>query len=111
MVDTHPFTGSPRACDLYSIQNQITQSLRRALRLVSTREEWERAIAAISEARSGTATQLDREDGGPISAGSYFSVLLEHASTPVASPLVVERMEQELANEEKGGTALSDATC
>ncbi|WP_138679060.1 ATP-binding protein [Candidatus Accumulibacter phosphatis] len=108
VVDTHPFTGSPRACDLYSIQNLITQSLRRALRLVSTRDDWQRAIAAISEARSGTATQLDREDSGPISAGSYFSVLLEHASTPVASPVVVETMEQELANEEKGGTYYSN---
>ncbi len=108
VVDTHPFTGSPRACDLYSIQSQITQSLRRALRLVSTRDDWQRAIAAISEARSGTATQLDREDSGPISAGSYFSVLLEHASTPVASPVVVETMEQELATEEKGGTYYSN---
>lgn len=108
VVDTHPFTGSPRACDLYSIQNQITQSLRRALRLTTTRDDWQRAIAAISEARSGTATQLDREDSGPISAGSYFSVLLEHASTPVASPVVVETMERELGNEEMGGTYYSN---
>jgi hypothetical protein len=108
VVDTHPFTGSPRACDLYAIHNLITQSLRRALRLLHTRDEWQRAIAAVSEARSGTATQLDREDGGPISAGSYFSVLLEHASTPAASPFIAETMEQELANEEKSGTYYSN---
>lgn len=108
VVDTHPFTGSPRACDLYAIQSLITKSLRRALRLLHTRDEWQRAIAAVSEARSGTATQLDREDSGPISASSYFSVLLEHASTPVASPLVVQTLEQELANEEKGGTYYSN---
>jgi hypothetical protein len=108
VVDTHPFAGSPRACDLYAIQYLITKSLRRALRLLHTRDEWQRAIAAVSEARSGTATQLDREDSGPISASSYFSVLLEHASTPVASPLVVETLEQELANEEKGGTYYSN---
>lgn len=108
VVDTHPFTGSPRACDLYAIQGLITESLRRALRLLRTPNEWQRAIAAVSEARSGTATQLDREDSGPISASSYFSVLLEHASTPIASALVVQTLEQELANEEKGGTYYSN---
>ncbi|MBS0368619.1 MAG: ATP-binding protein [Proteobacteria bacterium] len=108
VVDTHPFTGSPRACDLYAIQGLITESLRRALRLLRTSTEWQRAIGAISEARSGTATQLDREDSGPISASSYFSVLLEHASTPIASALVVQTLEQELANEEKGGTYYSN---
>ena len=108
VVDTHPFTGSPRACDLYAIQGLITESLRRALRLLRTSIEWQRAIGAISEARSGTATQLDREDSGPISASSYFSVLLEHASTPIASALVAQTLEQELANEEKGGTYYSN---
>jgi hypothetical protein len=108
LVDTHPFTGSPRACDLYAIQSLITKSLQRALRLVQTPEEWQHAIAAVSEARSGTATQLDREDSGPISASSYFSILLEHASTPGASPLIVQTMERELANEEKGGTYYSN---
>lgn len=108
VVDTHPFTGSPRACDLYSIRSLITESLRRALRLLQTPDEWQRAIAAVSEARSGTATRLDREDSGPISASSYFSILLEHASTPVASPLVVQTLEQELGNEEKGGTYYSN---
>lgn len=108
VVDTHPFTGSPRACDLYAIQGLITESLRRGLRLLRTSNEWQRAIGAISEARSGTATQLDREDSGPISASTYFSVLLEHASTPIASALVAQTLEQELANEEKGGTYYSN---
>lgn len=108
VADTHPFTGSPRACDLYAIQGLITESLRRALRLLRTSNEWQSAIGAVSEARSGTATQLDREDSGPISASSYFSVLLEHASTPIASALVAQRLEEELANEERGGTYYSN---
>lgn len=107
VVDTHPFTGSPRACDLYAIQGLITESLQRGLRLLRTSTEWQRAIGAISKARSGTATQFDREDSGPISASTYFSVLLEHASTPIASALVTQTLEQELANEEKGGTYYS----
>lgn len=108
VVDTHPFSGSPRACDLYSIQALITDSLRRALRLPQTPDEWLYAIIKVAKARSDTATQLDREDGGPITASSYFSVLLEHASVPTASTSIVQTLEQDLTNEEKGGTYYSN---
>lgn len=108
VVDTRPFVGSPRACDLYAIQGLITESLRRALRLLRTTDEWRHAIVAISDARSGTATRLDREDGGPITAGAYFSVLLRHASEPAASALVVKTLEQELIEEEGSGTYYSN---
>lgn len=108
VVDTRPFVGSPRACDLYAIQGLIAESLRRALRLLRTTEEWQHAIAAISDARSGTATRMDREDGGPITAGAYFSILLRHASEPAASALIVKTLEQELVEEEGSGTYYSN---
>lgn len=108
VVDTRPFVGSPRACDLYAIQGLIAESLRRALRLLRTTDEWQHAIVAISGARSGTATRLDREDGGPITAGAYFSVLLRHASAPTASALIVKTLEQELVEEEGSGTYYSN---
>lgn len=108
VVDTHPFRGSPRACDLYSIRDLISDSLRRALHLPRTADEWQAAISRISEARSETATRLDREDGGPISATSLISMLLEHAATPAASTVVAQVLEKELANEERGGTYYSN---
>lgn len=107
VVDTNPFTGSPAACHLYSIEALIAESLRRSMGLLRNAEEWRHAIASISEARSETATQLDREDSGPISAHNYFSLLLEHAATPAATALIVERLEEELASEEQSGTYYS----
>lgn len=108
LVDTSPFSGSPRACDLYAIQGLITDSLRRTFGLLRTTEEWHLAIAAVSGARSGTATQLDREDGGPITASAYFSMLLEHASAPPASALIIQTLDRELAREEQSGTYYSN---
>lgn len=107
IADTRPFHGKPRACDLYSIRRAIDESLARGISLVSTHEEWKHAIDCISQARSGTATRLDREDGGPITAGSFFSTLLAHASTPVASNLIIEALERELVDEEANGTYYS----
>lgn len=108
VADTNPFTGTPRACDLYAIQGLITESIQRALPLLRTPDEWQHAVAAITKARSGTATQLDREDSGPISASSYFTLLLEQALTPAASALVIQRLEEELDLEERGGTYYSN---
>jgi hypothetical protein len=104
ITDTRPFHGEPRACDLYSIHRIIDESLARGLALVRTREEWKHAIDCISEARAGTATRLDREDGGPITAGSFFSILLDHASSPMASNIIVAALERELDAEEESGT-------
>lgn len=105
--DTRPFEGAPRACDLYSIHSLINESLTRALTLVRSRDEWEHAIDCISRARDGTATRLDREDGGPITAGAFFSLLLPHASTPAAD-LIVGALEREVVDEEASGTYYSN---
>ncbi|MEM1404976.1 MAG: ATP-binding protein [Pseudomonadota bacterium] len=106
--DTRPFAGSPRACDLYSIHAQIDQSIRRALNLVVTAEEWQHCTDALAKARTDTSTQFDREDGGPISTSSFFSMLLEQVSRPSAAAAVVPCLERELMSEEEGGTYYSN---
>lgn len=108
VFDTRPFAGSPRACDLYAIHGLITQSIRGALRLSRSTDEWQHALNAISATRFGTTTRLDREDGGPITAGAYFSMLMRYASVPTASVLIVKTLEQELLEEEGGGTYYSN---
>ncbi|GAB3437258.1 ATP-binding protein [Massilia solisilvae] len=103
-ADTRPFHGTPRPCDLYSIHRIIDESLARGLTFVRTTEDWEHALNCILEARSGTSSRLDREDGGPITASSFFSILLAHASSPVASDVIIAVLERELEAEEANGT-------
>ncbi len=107
--DVRPFVGSPRACDLYLIHSVIAESLARALRLPRTLEEWDYAISSISEVRLGIATQMDREDGGAISANTFFSILIPYAKHESASQLVVDALDRELVAEERdGGTYYSN---
>lgn len=71
--DTRPFVGSPRACDLYSIHPIIKASLVRALKLLKTREEWEKALSIISMVRNDTTTYLDRDENSPLSGDVLYS--------------------------------------
>jgi len=107
--DVRPFVGSPRACDLYRIHSVIAESLTRALNFPITLEDWEYAISSISEARLGTATHMDREDGGPISANTFFSILIPYAIHESSSQLVVDALDRVLVDEERdGGTYYSN---
>ena len=107
--DVRPFVGKPRACDLYQIHSVIAESLARALNLPRTPEEWTCAISSMSEARLGTATRMDREDGGPISASAFFSILIPHAKHDCVSPLIVDALNRVLVEEEReGGTYYSN---
>ncbi|WP_291915183.1 ATP-binding protein [Limnohabitans sp.] len=106
-VDMRPFVGSPRACDLYFIHGLINESLERGLSLLRAPAEWNLAVDCIAEARNSTATRLDREDGGPITAGAFFSILLSHAKNPQASVAIIQALEKMLADEEESGTYYS----
>lgn len=106
-VDTRPFSGTPRACDLYFIHGLINDSLKRAFSLLRSTEEWHKAISCVDEARSKTATHLDREDGGPITAGAFMSILLSFATNADATEVIAEALEKKLADEEVSGTYYS----
>ncbi|ASL43707.1 hypothetical protein bAD24_I09460 [Burkholderia sp. AD24] len=106
-VDTRPFVGTPRACDLYFVRGLINESLKRALSLLRSAQEWQHAIEQISEARNNTATYLDREDGGPITAGAFISILLSFAANPQAKAAIRAALERKLDDEEASGTYYS----
>lgn len=106
-VDMRPFVGTPRACDLYFVRGLINESLERGLSLLRSAQEWRQAIDYISEAHSKTATYLDREDGGPITAGAFISILLSFAANPYATEAIKVVLENKLADEEASGTYYS----
>lgn len=102
--DTHPFVGEPRACDLYRIWSVIADSLTWAVSLVQSPDEWALALEAITRASHETGTRLDREDGGPISTGTLLDFLGRHAADPVGGPTVLRIFEQEVDQQNRGGT-------
>ncbi|PLK49846.1 ATP-binding protein [Uliginosibacterium sp. TH139] len=106
-VDTRPFVGTPRACDLYFSRGVIMESVGRGLLLLRSAQDWQLALESLFEARSKTATHFDREDGGPITAGAFFSILLSHIGNPQATDAITTILEKQLEDEEASGTYYS----
>lgn len=102
--DVHPFTGKPRACDLWAIRSVIRETVVWGLSLLRTEAEWRDVLDAIAIAAEGTASRLDREDGGPLPTGMLLEVLLPYVMDPVGGPLVHAAVERQMARSEAVGT-------
>ena len=71
-TDTDPFTGTPRACDLYSVEALIADNIAQALEIVVD-ADWEPALHVLLEVSDRTSTTLMGAPMGPLS----HDVLLE----------------------------------
>ena len=60
-----PFSGNPRACDLYSIEALIQMTIERAVTLLDDRT-WAEGLACLHSVCDAISTTIDGEIGGPI---------------------------------------------
>ncbi|MDN3585656.1 hypothetical protein QWY86_03190 [Pedobacter aquatilis] len=72
---TDPFQGQPRACDLYSIQGFIFQSLHQGLKLIKTAQQWQQTIDTLVKVSDETTTNLQRSTNGPLTTNKLFGIL------------------------------------
>lgn len=78
-ADLSPFTGSPRACDLYSIHPLIEESVRRTAALVSD-QDWPQAWKTLIHVSREISVSLRGEMGGPLPADTLLMIAVEHAT-------------------------------
>jgi hypothetical protein len=78
--DLNPFTGDPRACDLYSLEPMIRETITRAVHLLEDRD-WLAGLEVLKLISDSITTTLSGEVSGPVSP----DFLLELASTTVTS--------------------------
>jgi hypothetical protein len=102
-VDTHPFRGEPRACDLFHATFSISDSFHRALALLQTPQQWRSALYSLKAVSSGTSTRLDRSQGGPLTPSRLFALVAPFAERPDLRDLIRRAIEplvdrQHLAN-------------
>jgi hypothetical protein len=81
-IDTHPFRGEPRACDLFHATVAISDSFHRALALLQTPQQWRNALNSLKAVCSGTTTRLDRSQGGPLTPSRLFDLVAPFAERP-----------------------------
>ncbi len=63
--DLRPFAGDPRACDLYSLEPVIEESLRHALNMLDD-EQWSEGLLILKKVSKSITTTLSGEGGGPV---------------------------------------------
>ncbi|MFC9085476.1 AAA family ATPase [Nocardiopsis dassonvillei] len=104
-ADLSPFTGSPRACDLYPIHPLIEESIRRAVTLLSD-QDWPQAWQILIHVSREISVSLRGEMGGPMPADTLLTIAVEHA-TPARRASVDEAVRNEFL-QQAGGRYYSD---
>ncbi|MEV7721953.1 ATP-binding protein [Streptomyces sp. NPDC088184] len=104
-ADLSPFTGKPRACDLYSIHPLIEESVRRAAALVSD-QDWPQAWRTLIHVSREISVSLRGEMGGPLPADTLLTISVEH-TTPARRAGIDEAVRNEFL-QQAGGRFYSD---
>ena len=101
--DVHPFKGSPRACDIYYGHGAIHESLRVALQLLQTPEQWRRVIAYLKKISAGTTTSLQRSKSGPLTSYALVDLVAPFAKRKDLQSLIRREIEPLVQNQHQGG--------
>jgi hypothetical protein len=101
--DVDPFNGSPRACDLYFGHGTIHESIRVALNLLQTVEQWRKVIAHLKEISSGTTTSLQRSKSGPLTSYALVKLVAPFAGRKDLQILIRREIEPLVQNQNHGG--------
>lgn len=78
--DLNPFSGDPRACDLYPIHRVIDATIRRAVSLLND-QAWGEALRVLADVSSSITTTLSGELGGPIPPDRLLRLAVEKATS------------------------------
>ena len=76
-----PFLGSPRACDLYSIEGFIHMTIERAVTSLDDRT-WAEGLTCLHRVCDAISTTIDGEIGGPIRRDNLLHLTVRTATPP-----------------------------
>jgi hypothetical protein len=95
--DLDPFSGDPRACDLYRLHGIIHATIRRALALLED-AAWAEGIRVLDEVSGSITTTIWGELGGPLPPDTLMRLTVETATSAtrrtVAEALIQDELEQ-----------------
>ncbi len=78
LQDTEVFKGTPRTCDLYFLQNELTRSYEQAVELIvqnGTLQDLEKALGILERLDDETGTSFDHSRGGPLTDAEFLRLM------------------------------------
>lgn len=75
ILDTEPFLGNPRACDLYALQNFLLETYYLALAMAGSDNALEGVLKDLSVLSKETTTTLSNSQGGPLTDYKFIKLM------------------------------------
>jgi hypothetical protein len=104
--DPQPFTGKPRACDMYQVRGVVIESIVWGLSQLQNDDEWRVCLGHVQVAMEGTLTSLQRAISGPIQPELLIAELVRIARSGSASGPILEFAKRAVAHRDDQGTYL-----
>jgi len=96
--DTRPFVGNPRACDLFSIQSDIFDSIKAGLDLLDEDPNaFGVVLPKLVRVSNETTTLLQNNEGGPLDTEALFNVLRDFVEIPALEHLILPVLQDQRA--------------
>jgi len=96
--DTRPFVGNPRACDLFSIQSEIFDSIKAGLDLLDEDPNaFKVVLPKLVRVSNETTTLLQNNEGGPLDTEALFNVLRDFVEIPALEHLILPVLQDQCA--------------
>lgn len=102
-VNPEPFSGEPRACDLFRLRDVIKDSFSEGLRLLKTSDQCRESLGNLAEISRGTTTYLQGTRCGPLTADVLVELALSLPSTSEFNQSALELIRRELDLAEEHG--------
>jgi len=97
---TNPFTGKPRACDLYGIHSLIGETLRIGLKHISD-DQWPEVLRIMQEVSNNTTVSLQNSLSGPLSTELLLKLasdFITPSRRPATSSFIEDFFKDAIAN-------------
>ena len=107
LEQTYPFSGSPRACDLYYIEKVIERTIAIGLTLVKSETEWKNVLDTLVQVYNNISTRIHQEDGGPLSIATIISLLTPYLKNDNIGQLILKTIEKQINFLKQRGTYYS----
>lgn len=81
LQDTDVFKGTPRTCDLYFVQSELTRSYEQAVEMVlrhGTLKDFDKVLGILDRLDDETGTSLDHIMGGPLTDSELLKLLTRY---------------------------------
>lgn len=99
-IDTEPFKGTPRTCDLYNYESIIYETIKEPMKYIKSRDTWDKILVTVKSMSEETTTLLQGSTGGPLPTYRFLNLLMVVANEE-NSDIILGIISEKISTEDK----------